>query len=420
VGGLGICLWGGADADVDADVDSDVDSDTGVDTGQVGQLGHLGHVGHLVVGQGGGGGQEAVNAEVPRGGLVDCQIHPLFTAYPNKNKRRTMAATVAPIWVSVGIRGKEKRFFFLFEIFFPHLGTVPERWRSSKKTKTTPSMDKHMFGDSVAKKYKERSVTVHLSEKANEKNKSFSLIQFCEFNLPDCLTVDYFHRHELSMKDYEIILKSIRQFPLLQLLALSKNLVLADRNFLSVAFVRVQSCAVTGSNHHHLIEQLLNQKRKEVKEVKEGRETKDGKKERKKEEEEEEEEKEIDEDHLVCPFDAHVPPLPVHLLTKEDLAQYPPPTRFYQRWWMWKGIRIVPREYYHGYLVMVKVIPRSEYESRYGPCKTRIQLPCEFLIQGQVFYDTEESFCFQTQANHLELKELPEATLASLKTLFSQ
>ena len=67
---------------------------------------------------------------------------------------------------------------------------------------------------------------------------------------------------------------------------------------------------------------------------------------------------------------------------------------------------------------MVKVISKGEHEHYFGACKSLQDLPTEFLIHGQVFYDTEEAFLLQTRENHEELCGLELSMLHSLQKLW--
>lgn len=153
-------------------------------------------------------------------------------------------------------------------------------------------------------------------------------------------------------------------------------------------------------------------------------------------------------DHLILKNDEHRPPLPIHFVTLDLLLMcynnrnkksitnlsdedYETTNKskkntnknksneydhnklqkldytFQHQLIRWKDIDILPFDIYKGYLKMVRVIPRSQYEKLYGSIKNDISRPFEYLINGIVYCGLNKEFMLlQTKTGHQYLSEL--------------
>jgi hypothetical protein len=169
-------------------------------------------------------------------------------------------------------------------------------------------------------------------------------------------------------------------------------------------------------------------------------------------------------DKLICPFDDHQPPLPVHFIDAKILEALAAQVVFSKWKWIltpeatsnmsetqfaktalvprlliltgktvsesetkdvkntiiigsWQNMLWIPFTFYKGYLQMMHIVPKSsEYN---GPllCK-----PFEFLLENMVYQTTGESILLQTEQGHQEITKLTEDTLVQSRfseSLFS-
>ena len=121
------------------------------------------------------------------------------------------------------------------------------------------------------------------------------------------------------------------------------------------------------------------------------------------------------ENRLVCPHDTHRPAVPVHFVSEQQIEQLSACLGSLVRW---RGILAVPTRAYHGYVHMVRVVPKSVMVQQLdaSAAVALTDIPFEHLVQGQVFCETEERFLLQTRDAHMALVELakqwsPEAFL---------
>lgn len=267
---------------------------------------------------------------------------------------------------------------------------------------------KASFGESGAKEYAQQVFHVHyLQQTAVSSEPLLGCIETFQFNLPDMLTNEYFIRHCLTIHDYERILQSVRKIHWLQALALSKGLtVCAVPSLTCFAKVHIPATTTTnlnsGNTYQELVKQLIHKRREELMTAPPPYAWTD-----------------TNQNKLICPHDEHVIPLPVHFISTHKLKEFPEPKLVYKQTWPFHGIEIVPKRFYHGYLLVVKVVPKRVYEQRYGPCRNVSELPEEYLIQGEVYYDTEEAFLLQTKENHSKLSQFTPEYLQGLH-LFDQ
>jgi hypothetical protein len=253
------------------------------------------------------------------------------------------------------------------------------------------------YAASAARTYQQRSTKVF-----HATSQSPWYVSVLDFNLPEMLTNEYFDRHKLSIHDYERILQSIRRIHFLHALALSKNVPIVMSNTPSLAWVKVPTCPsasnlTSGEACQDLVKRLVAKRLDETRRCPEVK---------------------TRANRLVCPFDKHALPLPVHFISSAELKAMPSFGFVYPRAVPFVDIDAVPQRCYHGYLKMVKVITKHKYELRYGPCRSVAELPREYIIGGELFYDTEEAFLFQTEENHKALCSMTESDLEKLSTLY--
>lgn len=253
------------------------------------------------------------------------------------------------------------------------------------------------YAESAALLYQQRSTRIFSAT-----SQSPWYIGTVDFNLPEMLTNEYFDRHQLSIKDYERILQSNRRVHFLYALAISKNIPVTLSNTPLIAWVKVPVSPpagnlASGGACQELVKKLVAKK---VEELENPQEVK------------------LRPDRLICPYDKHAIPLPVHFVDEKKLLSFPSAGFVYKERMSLLGVDIVPQRFYHGYLLVAKVIPKSEYEKRYGKCRCVSELPREYIIQGKIFYDTEDAFLLQTEENHKILSGMDETDIEKLTILF--
>ena len=139
------------------------------------------------------------------------------------------------------------------------------------------------------------------------------------FNIPDILTDEYFHRHELTLHDYERILTGIKKMPFLWALAIFKKLDVTPTSVNS-CFVRNASTNLGGGKA--VITNLIKEMGAQLAEMK------------------------LENGYvfnkLICPHDEHVPPYPVHFVRQDVLQTFPEPARSYPAIWIFQRNPSVP------------------------------------------------------------------------------
>jgi hypothetical protein len=107
---------------------------------------------------------------------------------------------------------------------------------------------------------------------------------------------------------------------------------------------------------------------------------------------------------LTCHKDTHVPKLPVHRWTQaqcDDMIRtYERIGTSYKAALRWKGHLVVPAWVYQNYYVeFVEVIPKEEFDLRFGPSLMPLSEPITFEVAGQVMCDTSRSFLVRGTAD---------------------
>jgi hypothetical protein len=100
---------------------------------------------------------------------------------------------------------------------------------------------------------------------------------------------------------------------------------------------------------------------------------------------------------LTCHKDTHEPKLPVHRWTQaqcdEMIRTYERIGQTYKAALRWKGHLVVPAWVYQNYYIeFVEVIPKEEYDLRFGPALMPLSEPITFEVGGEVMCDTSRSF----------------------------
>lgn len=243
--------------------------------------------------------------------------------------------------------------------------------------------------------YKEKIVLHHFSKKGkkialpsqskkNEDKKYY--VETFQFNLPEVLTDDFFFRHQLTLPDYEKILSGSKKISHLWALALYKKVEITATS-VSSCFMRNPSSNLGGCNKN-VVTSLIRKMQTQIQDMKEvqGWTPK-----------------------IVCPHDECIPPLPVHFVGQEFLNTLPAPATSYSCAWHFQlnpkmpPILCVPCNFYHGYLMMIRVEKKNEYQQRLGFPKNLAELPNEYMINNQVYYGVEECFLLQTVEAHRNL-----------------
>lgn len=199
-----------------------------------------------------------------------------------------------------------------------------------------------------------------------------------KFNLPDTLQDDYIFRHELSINDLKIMFSMV-PVRYLWMLALSKKFEITT-SAIQPCFANRESMTFSGNTV--IVDKLLKYYRVSKFVQASNR------------------------DKYVCISDHHKPPLPVHVVSAtnlQKLAQHVGKTDF-DAVARWKDISVLPREWYHGYLKLSRVVPKVEYIKRHEEPENLLAHPFEFLVGGVVFFATTEHFLIQTKKNHTKLR----------------
>lgn len=218
-----------------------------------------------------------------------------------------------------------------------------------------------------------------------------------QFNLPEVLTDDFFFRHQLTIKDYEKILSGSRKISHLWALALRKKVEITATS-VSSCFMRNVSSNL-GGNNKAVVTHLIRKMQMQIHSIKEVHTWSP---------------------KIICPHDENIPNLPVHFVSLEVLLSFPPPSTCYDQAWTFQlnkkmaPILCVPCQFYHGYLMFIRVEKKTSYEKRFGFPKSLLELPNEYVIHNQVFYGIEECFLIQTFEAHQELRKQDLAFLHSL------
>jgi hypothetical protein len=215
-------------------------------------------------------------------------------------------------------------------------------------------------------------------------SKDYSFSMKFHFNLIPQLTDEYRKRHNLSLSDYEKILKSVNAKDLLKM-AMKDVLEISTSSIKSTGSDSQES----GSSNENLsylgsaqfnkkIEKFLvnNKKLSTI-------------------------------DKLVARGDEHVPQLPVHFVSKETFSEIPAPSQYYDFLFKWRNIYLVPYAYYNGYIKMIKVIPIEDYEKVYLKCEDLLNRPPEYLVGKMVYCGTKEYVLLQTKENHNFICSMP-------------
>ena len=260
--------------------------------------------------------------------------------------------------------------------------------------------------------YRDNTTFRYFSKKHHKKN--FTLSDFHEkeietqpkyyvenfhFNLPEVLTNNFFFRHELTISDYEKILSASKKISYLWALALFKNVKIVATS-VSSCFQRNISSNLGGTNKG-VVNSLLRKMQLQIHNMKEVHSWTS---------------------KIICPHEEVIPPLPVHFVSLEQLKSFPSISTEYNMAWTFKlnpnpeiqPILCVPCQFYHGYLMLRRIEKKSDYEKRFGFPKSLLELPNEYVINGQVYYGVEECFLLQTIEAHQELCKQDPSCLHSL------
>lgn len=206
-----------------------------------------------------------------------------------------------------------------------------------------------------------------------------------EFNLPYMIREDYFQRHNLSLNDVKVIFKDI-PVKYLWMLALSLGF---DITTSALQSTYSDSKAITFSGSTIIIKKLMTYYSKGY-----GPDNK------------------IpfgNHNHIIHPRDEHKPRHPVHFVSQGLLKKlYLPLLKHatdqrYTQLFRWKEMLYLPVKWYRGYLQITRVLSKEEHIAFFGECQDLLHYPKEHIVKHTVYFETEESFYVQTQANHEKL-----------------
>ena len=109
---------------------------------------------------------------------------------------------------------------------------------------------------------------------------------------------------------------------------------------------------------------------------------------------------------LICPYDSFQPNLPVHFINNETLQSFPSlstPLVQYPCLWRFNTINVLPVYYFHGYVLLARVFPKYIHEKIYGKACNALNFANEYIVQGQIFCETDERFLVTTHILHNEI-----------------
>lgn len=211
------------------------------------------------------------------------------------------------------------------------------------------------------------------STNSNNNNKSKSSYHF---NLPWCLTKDYKERYQLSNHDLiEIYTKLPTKY--LWLAGLLYNIDIPSS---STLISNNDKENLLYRNPYYISNRLSQIVLNSVNKYKQNR--------------------------LICPYDTFQPNLPVQFITEKQLLNFSKiidehnNIHIQSSLWRFKDINILPIYYYHGYILLARVLPKYIYENTYGPIRNVLMAPNEYIINGQVYCETDERFLVTTLELH--------------------
>lgn len=223
-------------------------------------------------------------------------------------------------------------------------------------------------------------------------------------NLPENLTVSYIERHKLSRSDLDKLLHGVQTHHYL-LCVVSQGIDLQSSNLLQRADDTEHRSAFTPVCTSGF--KNLNELNARFRRCTAGSHSHT--------------------DKLVCPFDDHSPPLPVHYASQttiDRLVQFLPNSLKFPSYTLvfsWMDIHVVPIDTYHGYLMMQRVILLSDYEALHGS-GAQLHIPEELphvpqycFIGGQTFVLSQDRFLIQTCETHTYLKTRSKEFVVSLQ-----
>lgn len=200
---------------------------------------------------------------------------------------------------------------------------------------------------------------------------------FCyEFNLLPHLTQEYQERHQLSLADFQKIIKYTEPEDLWKMCIVNK----LELTTSAIQSGEVSNCGSTdgeeqlsyagNAQFHKKIETFISSKKLSTV------------------------------SKLIAKRDAHRPQLPLHFVTLEVMHSLPTPSEYYPQLYEFNGVYCVPASYYNGYLKMAVVVPRHIHELVFSKPKNMLTRPAEYLIDGIVYSSTFECFFLQTIEGH--------------------